>query len=656
MPKYVDHGLYASHAASPTWGAAQDGDGSAIGAATSATVSIDLSAATAAAGATFVIMGATLTCVASAAAANQFNAGAGATLVANLVTAINRSTNTRTCIAAPHNGTSWTTPKVQDTVFARIGTPTTTLQIMTRAGSADYNAVGTISTSGLTGGTFGPYTFSGGVSGAWGWLFNPSATAFGSAIAVMGYGVWEQQKPIAGAIAAGDLVNIRSNKTVTLLSASLYTINLSAMGSPDSPVKFVIDDSTVWADGANPVLRIRQTPTSNGYGFTLTGVTATHAHIKAPKYTSGNGFILEFVTTAGYSGFVNGAIGCPATFENLTFSAPGTRAQSLGSASIVGSTYSMTADKVTRYIGCLLEWPGQQNATLQMGNGGYNFRCELIDCEIKANDAAAAATSLVAIHNNNTHRLVLDSCKFTGFVPGSRLIASATAATGNDTLFVRNCDFGNVNVLGPNLLTSPIGEFDAGMCGFFATSQYGTRDFVYERAGRLYAEWNYSKGRPYLNARLNDGTTPWSIFAVTANTALCVSKLCPVELPRISKIIPENVDLAEGVRTLTLNFLLESNLAAWTKQDISVLVEYQAPDGTVETLNSYDSNAGALSTSGASWSATSWNAQTWLPKTFSVVTPTSVKAGSEISIYVRLHSTVTNETWGVIIDPEIIVT
>ena len=85
LPKYLDHGIYASHAASPTWGAAQEGDGTDLGAATCATVDIDLSAATATAGNTFTIMGALLTCVASGAGNNQFNAGAGATLVSNLV-------------------------------------------------------------------------------------------------------------------------------------------------------------------------------------------------------------------------------------------------------------------------------------------------------------------------------------------------------------------------------------------------------------------------------------------------------------------------------------------------------------------------------------------------------------------------------------------
>ena len=153
-----------------TWGLAQDGDGGGKTAATSATASIDLSAATAAAGAVFSIMGCTLTCVASGATTNQFNAGAGATLVSNLVTAINRTTNTTTVVA---QATGWRASKIQDVVFARVGAPSTTLDIMTRSGSTQYNTR-IVTTSGFTGGTFGPYTFSGGGSGCWGWAIRSS--------------------------------------------------------------------------------------------------------------------------------------------------------------------------------------------------------------------------------------------------------------------------------------------------------------------------------------------------------------------------------------------------------------------------------------------------------------------------------------------------
>lgn len=662
MPKYVDHGLYASHAAAPTWGAAQDGDGTAIGAATSATVSIDLSAATAAAGATFVIMGATLTCVASGAAANQFNAGAGATLVANLVTAINRSTNAQTCIAAPHNGTSWTTPKVQDTVFARIGTPTTTLQIMTRAGSAAYNAVGTISTSGLTGGTFGPYTFSGGVSGAWGWLFNPTATAFGSAIGIGAYGVWGAQKTLAGALVAGDVVKVRSgNKNISVGNNVTVTINPAAMGSLSNPVWFDIDNSTEWADGANPTLKISVTASSGGgYGFNFgsTLSTAFFAHIKGVQYASGQrNLIFEASTTGAQTNvaYTHISLCMPVRFENVEVVALGAPATTSSYAVVGGSSVSVSAFQSATFVNLKLTWPGQSTNLISMGSGGYNYRAEFYGCEFAATAAVTATTGLINIFNNSTHRLLLDSCKFTGLVTGSRLFPASSTTTGNNTAILRNCSLGNANVLGPNTLTSAAGEMEAGERGVFISSQYGYRDFVYERAGRVYVEWIKTKDRPTLNAVLHDGVTPWSIYAVPTTVAAQIGELHPVEIPLIGKIVPPNSELTQGVRTLKLNFLMDSTVTL-TKADISAVVTYSNTDGTVALVDTFDPDGAALTTETAAWSSSSWNGQTWVKRSFTVTTPTEVLSESQVGFVVRFHKVAGADTLGLIIDPEVLIT
>ena len=117
---YIDHGctLYPTTYMSVPVGAGsfpQEGDGEANGLGTTPAVSVatmNFSAATAAAGATIVIMGATLTCVASGAVANQFNAGTGTTLAANIATSINAATANPTTttggIATPHlKGLVW---------------------------------------------------------------------------------------------------------------------------------------------------------------------------------------------------------------------------------------------------------------------------------------------------------------------------------------------------------------------------------------------------------------------------------------------------------------------------------------------------------------------------------------------------------------------
>lgn len=639
--KYLDHGAYGAYSATPTWGNAQDGDGTLQAIGTPSTAEIVFTGIPSTG--SIYVLGVVVTATWATSADNCANL---------LATAINALTTTA---LGPASFT--TKSQVRNHLYARgpaNGAPSGTCQVMTRQASASHAGLVAFTHTLNNVSSAATVNFSGGTGGCWGWITN-TATIWASAVAITGYGIW-QAAPFTGSIAAGDVVNVRSGKTISFSGNTGYTLAIPNMGTITSPVLFVIDDSTLWSDGAGPVIRVYHTPGGNGYSLAFTPNASASIHIKAPLYSSGvRGLSFEFISTTGLSGSCYVTIAPNVLFENITFACTGTRAQSQGVISAGGASVSMTGNQLTRFKGCKFVWPGQQAAIINMGNGGYNYRAEFVGCEFSATDAATASTSIVAIHNNNYHRLTLDSCKFSGFVSGSRLIAASTTLTGDDALFVRNCDMGGVTVLGPNLMSSVVGEFDAGMRGFFMTTQYGTRDFVYERAGRLYVEWLASKGRPTLNARLHDGTTPWSIFAVPSNTANALGPVSPSELPRIAKIILPDADLTEGVRTAKINFLLDSNLA-WTKKDISVLFEYQMPDGTVQTYDTYDADGSALSSSSASWSATAWNSQTWVPKEFSITTPTAVKAGSEVSVYMRIHTTSTNETWGVILDPEVLIT
>ena len=646
-----------------TWAVPQEGDGTAsTAAAASAVVSIDLSAATAAAGATVSVMGAVLTCVTSGATVNQFNAGAGATLVANLVAAINRTTATST-VAAQAAG--WATPKIQDAVFARVGSPTTTLDIMTRAGSATYNS-SQVTTAGLTGGTFGPYTFSGGSGGAWGWLFHHRATMWPSAIAAGGYGIWAAQLPLAGVMTAGDVVKVRANKIITLNANTTITWTMAAMGSAAAPVRFDIDDGAVWsADGSIPVLKITGSHISNTVK-TWSHLATSYAHINAKQYASGQrNLVIEATGNGPTTPNTAVVFGGPVRFDNLDLYCPGTPTASPGpQASCMAQFLNIsisTSGSFSVLKNCRILQPGQapqagSYAPIVVGNNSA-CRVEFINCEIQLTAASTAwAVTMQPVFGGSSTRVLLDSCIFTGFVSGSRLIAaSSTIGVQAQGLVARNCSFGGITVFGPNYLGSGAIELEAGGAGFFMSSQYGNREFVIDRAGRLYVEWVQAKGRPTLNAKLHDGTTPWSIFATVTPNAANIGKLSPVDLPRIGKAIPTNALLTEGVRTFRVNFLLESNLS-WTKQDVSLLIDYIGTDGVQRTIDTYDGDAGALTTDGTStWSATTWNAQTWNPKYFTATTPVAVKADTEVGIYVRIHTLSSADTRGIILDPEVVI-
>jgi hypothetical protein len=653
--KYLDHGLYAAWSATPGSTTCQDGDGTSSGAATIATVSIDLTAYTAAAGNTVTIAGAVLTCVASGAVGNQFNAGSGSTLASNLATAINQTSNTNTITVSGASNPllGWTACKLQDILYATASGATLTIQ--TRAGSAAYNNTSffAVVSSGLTGGSQLNAQFSGGAGGAWGYLFNHLAAFGRSAWGIGQYGCWGTNKPIAGVMDLGDRIKVRSAKTLTFAANSNVLITMAAMGSATQPVLFEIDDSTVWADGSNPVFKIAASWSGTNSNITLAGASTTFVHVRAKKYTSGQrSLVMEATATStSTAGFVITIGSIPYTWENLLLDAPG---NSLTSTAVnqlkMGS--GANAQVRTRMIGCRQVWARDNNSA-----GGYvasainnNANYSIEAHEFVVNDCTSAINPiLVPMGGGNYIVGRYTDCKFIGFINTCKL-ASATIQPGGDLSF-RNCDFGSIKDRGPNIAT--IGSNIISTDCYTAESKYGSRDFFVDRRNG-FCEWNSAKGYPTLSARLLDGTTPWVIYAIPATSSTMLSKASPFELPAINKYNT----LATGDRTVTLNLAIESTLS-WTLGDISFMVSYLDSTGTIRYVDSLDpSNTATLTADTTStWSSESggyvtYGGQNFAKKQFSV-SCADVANGCEISIYVRMHTSVANTTLGTFIDPEV---
>lgn len=655
-------GAYGQPAPVPAgamWAIPQEGDGTASTKATaSATFSVNMSTWTFTSGSSsFSVMGCTALTISAAAnsATNAQYSATYATMLANIVAAINLATAVVTNIPA-----GWTpTTKVRDAVFARVNG--SSLEVMTRSGSASYNGMTAMTFTNVT--SSSTKTWASGSGGCWGWLFNHRATIWPSLVAIGGYGVWAAQNPLAGTIAPGDVVKVRAAPTITCTLNANFTWTMAAMGSANAPVRFDIDDGTVWAaDGAAPVLKMTAVHTSNS-ARVWSHLTTTYAHINAKQYSSGQrNLVFESTGNGALIPTIKINYGGPIRFDNLDLYCPGTPTASpgpiaSGSAQLIASVSSGTGGgSIFNNVRLLQpgQAPGGPNYNPFFANGSSS-RAEFNSCEVNLTAASTAWANGVTQINNTTVTQLFDSCRFIGFVSGSRIHPVNTYTAPEASVSFRNCDMGNINVFGPSLLGSPAGELSAGNRGIFLSSQYGNQEFVLERTGRLYVEHNISQGRPTLNAKLIDGVTPWSIFAVPTTTPANISRISGVDLPRIGKLLPAAVDLAEAPRTFTLNFLLESNLS-WTKQDISVVVDYMGTDGIIRTIHSYDPDGGALTTASDSWSSTSWNGQTWLKRKFSITTPVAVKESTQVGIYVRLHSAVANDTYGVIIDPEVLIT
>lgn len=630
--------------APPVWGVAQEGDGTGIGAATPATVSIDMTSMTAAAGNTISIGGAVLTCVASGATTNQFNAGSGATLVSNLVTAINRTTNTNTVQAA---ATGWSTPKLQDAVYARVGTPTTTLDIMYRAGSATHNAnsLAQVALSGFTGGG-GPYTFSGGAGGAWGHLFNPTTTILPSAVAKCGYGLWAAQQPLAGNQNDGDVVYIRAKAMGWGVNSGSVAYPSTRAQNTASPVWHFVDDGTVWsADAPNPVLQINWTMGA-GAGLGINFSAASALHVSGKKYADGS-YNFRFVDTgSSYTSSITAPKGGGVYNAHLE----ATNAN--GQIAIISE--SVGNGLLAAFKNILVKHPTNKFFA-NFSYSSLSTRANLENIVFDNTGASVVNAGLFPAVNQWGGEVKIQGLKCLNFVAGSRLFVGTWNASASLGYAFENCSFGNVTNIGPNLAYTSNSRFGA-VCSHF--SQLGNRDFFIDSTRGLVV-WNSSTSQPTLNAVLPDGSTKWSIRMVPSTVSGNLTDTVFLETPRIVKINT----LADGARTFTVEFCVSDQITL-TLRTASLQVSYLDVNGNLIIIDTWDRTAGALTTSSSTWSQESTGKVTYshnsttlyhnkYKMTLSTPSGCNLPNGAEVSFVFRVHATVADDSKFVFVDPDI---
>ena len=626
----------------PTWGVAQEGDGTATGAATPATISVNMSALTASAGDTISVGGATLTCVASGATTNQFNAGTGTTLIDNIVAGINRATNTVTVSAA---ATGWATPKIQDCVYAqRNGN---NLEIMTRAGSAVYNANASwkVLSAGLSASDI-DVQFSGGAGGAWGYLFNERTTILPSAVVLGGYGIWGAQQPTAGVQNPGDSVSLRANnKTLYTSVGANLAVTPAAIGTDALPVVHLIDDGTAWSgDSSSASLAIQHTTASYSAIFSFT--TAIALIVKGIK-RSDTDYSLRFVLSAAGSTL---AIGISQNNQLIGFLAEAT-----GSGrTYLQTTYGQTAGRKGLFKSGRVKHAQTgyfANLGSSNGNAGADFDDIIWDNSSTANANLGVMT---ASNSGATMDSRFRNNRFEHFVVGSKLFLSLNAGATLHAAF-ENPAFGNVTSRGPYVARSHAMDYSTVVSYF---SQYGNRDFGIDNV-RGMVSWNSSQSYPTLSATLPDGSTPWSWLIAPATNAGYITFGCPLVSPRIAK---EN-SLADGARTFTLNFCLSDAITTWTKRDVSMIVVYVDVNGDLVILDTLDYSGSALTTSTETWSQESAGKVTYSDGgtlyhnkyKLEVSTPSgkNLPNGAEVGVYFRVHNIVANSTQYLFVDPDV---
>lgn len=630
----------------PAWNVAQEGDGTTTGAATPATVSVDMSAWTFVSGSsTFSVLGCTaLTISASAnSATNAQYSATYSTMLANIVAAINLATANAVNVPA-----GWTATQVRNTVWARANG--NNLELMTRAGSASWNGLTVLSFTNVTGSS--AQTLSGGAGGAWGHALTPTPYTYWPS-AVTAYGVFVQVV-YAGTMAAGDIVKNRGGKT-----AYTYDINgpthapAAGNGTRSAPVTIEMDDGTVWpADGATPVFTIRARP-GNTNSLTFSFTNKAQIHYKGKRYSNGS---YSFVVSHANNGVITIYPNAGAQISGFSFNAGTSYIRfSLPPTDndTSGSIFSMSNGRLI----------GQNSQTHWIWHGNNSHGVELRDVEFDVTGSSLAGTGLLYLeHAASTLYLSFINCRFVGYIAGSRLLASSSAGLLGQVRF-DGCDLGNISDRGPYLSTyAALGRrFDQAAGCITAVGRTATsRDFFID-SSLGHCEWNSTRSQPCCNALLDDGVTKWSIRVTPTTQANSLGWNTPFRLPRISKINT----LASGQRTFTVEFVAATAISP-TKATVSMLVLYTDTNGSLRVLDTYDPAAGACDTSTATWTNESGGFVTYVNGStvnhnkykLTVTTPTGqdLPLNAEVGIVIRVHTSVANTTQTYFFDPEIGIT
>lgn len=638
----------------PTWGSAQDGDGTAKTAGTPSTAEIVFTGIPSS-GSIF-ILGVVVTATWATSANNCANL---------LATAINALTTTA---VGPASFT--TKSQVRNHVYARgpaNGAPAGTCQIMTRQASASHAGLVAFTHTLNNVSSAATVNFSGGTGGCYGWLVNPGLI-WPSSVTQLSYGLFTATPSYTGSLAGGDVVKVRSAKTIALYTwnnGGSHIIALPAVGTKNAPVLFEIDDSTEWADGSDPVLELRMSVNLAQTTTWFAGATS-FVWVKSKKYSDTNyGLLLSHVgNQTATTNLTRNTVARVSGVKLTAVSAPSMKLNIVRSETILLPLLGLTLENslFQQYKQQATEWFPTQGAgccdcTI--------FRNVIFDCGPNTNGTQdPIAKSLSDTYGHI--RVYFDNCRFINFVIGSRMHNTVTTTNTRYGSFVfRNCDFGNVSLLGPNMggATPNTGSM-AGVpdhrtlfWGFAASGQNaGQTAFIDTPMG--WSAWIPTLSFPTLNARLQDNT-PWSLQVIPTTVSTNISKLMPFEAQRISKIN----SLSTAVRTLTVELGIEQSLA-WTKADVSLLIEYEDASGVMQTVDTFDFAGSALTDSTSVWSTDASSSQfTWSSggtlyfnkKKFSVTTPTAIKTGSRIGIIPRIHTYVADTSKMVFIDPEITV-
>lgn len=666
---YCDHGAYglASNRLGldnpTTWGVPQEGDGSAMAAATASSVASVAFASVPGSG-TISVCGVSISTTGVIGAASV-DAAANAL-----------ATNINATATAVGSSVAIGVPQLRNLVFARGpagGAPAGTCQVMMRIGSASLNHATNANVAIATTFSAAPTItqFAGGSGGCWGWATNPSALGVGSSIAKAAYGAMFK-RPYVTPTAGVDLVfptdrtifrtGGGASKTISF-NITVYDETLTIM--PDTGIEkhCVFDSNLFWTgDSASGVLMLhitysndevdtnfawtRDTSGLGGRGIFLSPKRGS-LEIRCTNTRANGRFYMAHVDYYGQYGVRNFKVSGVIFTDDTTSSAcflsffP-----TLGSVAEEGF-------QTAEYENCLYRVLTPRSFVRQQfavrGNSRATCMTRFIGCEWDFNYTSVSdPNDLVAAMGNSTGDpgyLYLENCKFNGFASGFKLCSAITGQMQVNNGSVCNIVAKNCEGL---RLTSAYAGLPANARAADPRNRMIYQSSLLPGIGQGFrledirgvAEWlpANSPAFPTLAAVSVVTAQPWSMRLVWVQAA-GNNHAQPFEAPEIATV----VQAATGTRTVTCEVFLPSTITSGLELKISYI------DNT--DVMRFES-VSALVSSSASWTnAGSYSG--FVAKKLVITTAFQVKSGCVLSARVRLVEPAPSTVVNVYVDPEL---
>lgn len=620
---YCDNSLYST---TLEWGTAQEGDGTAKTKATPATVSIDLTGISAVNGNTLAVAGRVVTVTGS------YSEGA---LADHLASLINASTGTVTAAA-----TNWPTPQLRDFAYARgpsNGAPTNTLQIMTRAGSATYNAnsLCAVVSSEFTGGSVDAQ-FSGGVGGAFAYSMRTGSGLFPSHSSTTHYGILFGGTRLAGAFIGGDQVIVRAGETaIKNASAGNTTIGLQDCA-------IVFDGGVEWDSDAG-LNKVSNLVLHNTNSVTCNITCANNSVIEGHRHLDDSlSFRINFTGTQTFNYYFSfsNIFSTRVRWKSIEIDASTGNTSSNQYVIVMDRSVSGSSENKPTFVDCNF-WLHANGSSMSNIGGNYATYADFIGGNVGYKPGLTPSSStafLRTIQSGSEVSMSLRGVTFHNFVPGSQILSATSMQTAK--LFVQDCVLNNVDVT--QVYGAPTSVFSSG----------GNREYFYRPSSSVgYSQWKAAQGYPTLNARLPN-LQPWSIMAVTLTSGVTASN--SLDLPRMIKEYSE----VSGNVAITMEFLFDKFGLVPAKNKVWFDVTYQDANDVLRHETTFDASGDDCELSSSTWAPESngdpyLGALVFAKYKVSLVTKWPVKTGTNVSLSFSIgQSQQTNlQRW--IIDPDV---